>query len=218
MKLFLNEKLGEISLTIDRSEGSHHVLMLAHGAGAAMDHPFMNQLAHAICSRAVNVVRFNFPYIEKGRKATGSQKDALFTWKHVISKCEELFPNESLFLSGKSYGGRMASHFLSEATDQSIRGIIYFGFPLHAPGKDTKDRALHLSSIQLPQLFIQGTKDKLANIDLMKEVIADLKDVQLELVEDGDHSFKVPKKSGVSQETIMTNIATATSKWIYQMA
>lgn len=218
MKLFINEKLGEISLKIDRAEATTRVLVIAHGAGAGMMHPFLSGLAAELILGGTTCVRFNFPYMEQGRKAPGSQKDALFTWKAVTQKVAALFPKADLFLSGKSYGGRMASHLVAEDTEMKPKGIIYFGFPLHAPGKDSKDRASHLPTIEVPQLFLQGSKDKLANIDLISEVTRELELAHLETIIDADHSFNVPKKVGITQEEMLSKLAQKASQWMDHIA
>ena len=213
MELFIDDKLGKISYQIEKSGTSDPILILAHGAGAGMDHPFMKHLSSEISKRGINVVRFNFPYIEQSRKAPGSPKHAIKTWEQIIARIKEEHKNIPLFISGKSYGGRMASHLLAAQPELKVRGIIYFGFPLHAPGRDSKERASHLTSVQIPQLFIQGTKDKLANFEMINEVVDTLASAKIHKIESGDHSFKVPKSIG-NQETLIAEIAEESVKWI----
>ncbi len=207
MEVFLNDTLGKTSLEITESKAPRGLIILSHGAGAGMHHPFMVNLANEISAKDFHSARFNFPYMEEGRKSPGSPKKNIETWDLVINHIHSLHPDLPIFLSGKSYGGRMASHLIAEKEFDYVKGIIYFGFPLHAPGKDSKDRANHLGDISVPQLFLQGTKDKLANIVLMREVLTDLKKGKLVEIEDADHSFNVPKKLGISKEEMINQLA-----------
>ena len=213
MEVYLNEQLGKVTYEIDDTPTSSAVLILAHGAGAGMHHPFLNTLAKQICDEGVSVVRFNFPYMEKGRKAPGSPKDAILCWEKIILETKKLFHDKDLFISGKSYGGRMASHLLAVNHDLKVSGIIYYGFPLHAPGRDSTERAAHLGVIEVPQLFIQGNKDKLANIQLMRKVTTELQLASMIEMENGDHSFKTPK-SFASQEETMRKLSKISIEWI----
>ncbi|MEP0985008.1 alpha/beta family hydrolase [Ekhidna sp.] len=214
MELFLNDKLGKITFEIDQVSEPEAVLIIAHGAGAGMHHPFMSNLAVRIVNEGISTIRFNFPYMEQGRKSPGSPKANIETWSMVLNHVAGIYPSLPLFLSGKSYGGRMASHLIAENSIEEVKGIIYYGFPLHAPGRDSTDRASHLTHITVPQMFIQGTKDKLANLELMKEVTSSLKDAQLEIIEEGDHSFNVPKRSGKTKDEILDLLAIKSATWI----
>ncbi|MEP1093921.1 MAG: alpha/beta family hydrolase [Cyclobacteriaceae bacterium] len=207
MELTLNEDLGSITVEFHEASNPIGVAIIAHGAGAGMHHPFMVDISNEISSMGFHTVRFNFPYMEEGRKSPGSPKKNIETWRLVIKHINDKYPKLPIFLSGKSYGGRMASHLLAESKIDCVKGIFYLGFPLHAPGKDSKDRANHLDEIQVPQLFLQGTKDKLANIDLMREVVGDLRKGTLIEIESADHSFNVPKKLGISKQEIIKSLA-----------
>lgn len=186
-------------------------LILAHGAGAPMRHPFMNMLSEKLNGLNVSTLRFNFPYIDAGRKSPGSPKPNVAAWAAVLSYAM----NKStvpVFMSGKSYGGRMGSHLLAEESPgDKVSGILYFGFPLHAPGRDSKDRAAHLDQIPAPQLFVQGTRDALANYQLIGEVVDALPQADLCTIEGADHSFKV---SGTKPYQILDQIARETKNWI----
>ncbi|MEQ6168836.1 alpha/beta family hydrolase [Ekhidna sp. MALMAid0563] len=214
MELFLNDKLGKISVEIDRASRPQAVLIIAHGAGAGMHHPFMSTLARGIADEDIHAVRFNFPYMEQGRRSPGSPKANIETWRLIVEHIATIYEGLDIFISGKSYGGRMASHLMAETANDKVKGIIYYGFPLHAPGRDSKDRADHLSEVKVPQLFLQGSKDKLANIDMMDQVIGELSKVELEVIQDGDHSFNVPKKSGKTKEEVMDFLIKKSAKWI----
>ncbi len=186
------------------------LIILSHGAGAPMTHSFMESLSEALVQQNLSVLRFNFPYIDQGRKSPGSPKANINAWRAVAEW--SLNQNDvPILLSGKSYGGRMASHLLAEHSFDQVKGIIYFGFPLHAPGRDSKDRAAHLPNIQVPQLFLQGTKDALANSSLMKEVVNELPKSTLVEFENSDHSFKT---KGKKIEEVITQLAEETNRWI----
>ena len=214
-KLLLNEKLGAISYEIKEQGVSAYTLILAHGAGAGMHHPFMQDLAERISGMDGRVILFNLPYMEQGRSSPGSPKPNIETIGQLVDFAMANFPDEPVLLSGKSYGGRMSSHWVAEHPDSKVAGLVYFGFPLHAPGRDSKDRAAHIYDIPIPQLFIQGTNDKLANFGMINEVAAAAQHAKLHEIPHGDHSFKVPKRiSNMSAADVMDNIATAANSWI----
>lgn len=218
MLVDLSEELGSVSLEIDESKDANSVLIIAHGAGAGMHHPFMVSLASEISKNNLHAVRFNFPYKEAGKKSTGSPKKNIEAWKLIAEYIHAEYPNLPVFLSGKSYGGRMASHVVVENDLPFVKGIVYFGFPLHAPGRDSKDRAQHVSSINQPQLFLQGTKDKLANIDLMREVVKESQNGEMIVLEDADHSFNVPKRTGLTKDDMIGKLAELTIEFTRKMS
>jgi len=206
-------KENSINYKIDTAQKPIATIILAHGAGAGMDHPFLDKLAFKLSENGITTIRFNFPYIDAGRKSPGSPKKNVETWNAVL----EYFSaknNSPLFISGKSYGGRMASHLVAETPTLSVKGIVYFGFPLHAPGKASKDRAAHLSKISVPQLFLQGENDKLADINLMDEVIQELPKANIHKFPFADHSFKTPKSAGISYDQMIQQLAEKTFDWI----
>jgi predicted alpha/beta-hydrolase family hydrolase len=190
------------------------VMVLAHGAGAGMEHSFMTAMAERMAARQITTIRFNFPYMEAGRKFPGSPQTNIKAWEEILKKVSGEYPDLPLFMAGKSYGGRMGSHLLSRERELPVKGIIYLGFPLHAPGKDSKDRAAHMTDIQVPQLFLQGTRDKLANIGMMREVVGVLPDATLVEIEEGDHSFKVPKAAGIAQDSVYDDLSEKMANWM----
>lgn len=217
-KLKISEKAGEISCKIDLPENPVYLLMLAHGAGAGMDHSFLQQLALAFVKKNVAVVRFNFPYKENGKKLPGAPQPNVTTIHQISKWCQSHYPQLSLFLSGKSYGGRISSHFIAENEKYPAKGLIYFGFPLHAPGKPDKKRADHLYQIKIPQLFLQGTNDSLAEIQLIREVTDSLSDSKLITYENADHSFKVAKKfNGKPEAEMIESLADAANQWVLKI-
>lgn len=207
MEHFLNEALGSVDVEIHEASNPKGTIIIGHGAGAGMHHPFMVELANEISTDEFHAIRFNFPYMQEGRKSPGSPKKNIETWSLITQQIQNQYPKLPIFLSGKSYGGRMASHLLAEKDVSNVNGIVYFGFPLHAPGKDSIDRANHLSDIKVPQLFLQGTKDKLANTELINEVAGNLKSATIINIDDADHSFNVPKKLGISKKDMISNLA-----------
>lgn len=199
-----------IECLLDEPDQTKSLIVLAHGAGAGMDHAFLSQLAGELNHFNLACLRFNFPYMQANRKSPGSPKPNIAAWNTVTQYALSHF-NYPLFLAGKSYGGRMASHLLAENAFSQVKGVVYFGFPLHAPGRDAKDRAAHLDRISVPQLFLQGTKDSLANEQLISEVCSDLQNAQLKRIEDGDHSFKV---KGMNHSEVIQTLALHTSNWV----
>ena len=216
-RLKIDDKIGEISYLSSSPSSATHTLILAHGAGAGMEHSFMNHVANALAENNIRVIRFNFPYKERGRKMPGSPKEAILAYKVFIQNMLERFPSEPMIVSGKSYGGRMASHVMTENPQLPISGIVYFGFPLHAPGKPSLSRADHLSEIDIPQLFLQGTNDALANIDLIEKVVKNQKKGELIKFEEADHSFKTPKAPSQSTADVFLDLITNTVEWISRL-
>lgn len=208
--------IGETSICIDEPQQVSWNLLLAHGAGADMNHSFLSDLSEALSEQGFRVIRFNFPYKEQGKKLPGSPKEAVRSYQEMVRYASQTFPDQSLYISGKSYGGRMASHLLAEtdSADFLVKGIIYFGFPLHPPGKPGVKRANHLSGIHQPQLFLQGDRDKLADLSLILEVTTPLQNTAVITIEGADHAFKVPKACGKSQQEIIHLLATKSVDWV----
>ncbi|MFW5760558.1 MAG: alpha/beta family hydrolase [Cyclobacteriaceae bacterium] len=214
-KLKISELYGEVSCEVSHTPSAKYILMLAHGAGAGMDHSFLQKISQALTELHAVVVRFNFPYKEQGKKFPGSVKPNIMTIRSLSIWCGENYPNLPLFLAGKSYGGRMISHFIAEDKQNDVRGLIYFGFPLHAAGKPDTKRADHLHKIKIPQLFLQGTNDALADFELIRKVTANLPLATLIPITNADHSFKIPKKEkGKSPDEVIDYLAGLAIKWI----
>ena len=191
------------------------MLVLAHGAGAGMTHAFMEALAGLMNDRGIGVIRFNFPYTEQGKRAPNSQPILLDTARAVVEFARKTYPEASLFYGGKSMGGRMGSIAASKQLIPGIRGLAFFGFPLHAPGRDSVDRAKHLAGINVPMLFHQGTRDKLANIEMITSVCESLgSHATLFIYEGADHSFNTRKKDPHTKDEVMEQIADNTARWM----
>lgn len=169
-------------------------IVLAHGAGAGMDHIFMETLATRLAENDIATLRYNFPFAENKKGRPDSPAVAHQAIKAAIAKGLELFPKIPMFVAGKSFGGRMSSQLLSEEHDDNVKGLIFYGFPLHQPGKPSTERAAHLKKVKAPMLFLQGTKDALATWDMIKALCKSLKKAKLVKLEGADHSFKAGKK------------------------
>jgi predicted alpha/beta-hydrolase family hydrolase len=199
---------GKVSAICIAPETSKCIITLAHGAGAGMNHSFMETLANALAETNIATLRFNFPFAENKKGRPDSPAVAHQTIEAAINKAQELYPALPLFAAGKSFGGRMTSQYLSAHHDTKVKGIIFYGFPLHPAGKPSIDRAEHLKEVKVPMLFLQGTKDTLATWDLIESVCSSLKKAKLVKLEGADHSFKAGKKD------IMSLLVNATNEWI----
>ena len=187
------------------------IISLAHGAGAGMNHPFMVALAKSLAEKDIATLRFNFPFTENKKGRPDVPAVAHKTIEAAIAKAEKLLPSRPLFMAGKSFGGRMSSQYLSAHPGTSVKGIIFYGFPLHAAGKLSTDRAEHLKSVKVPMLFLQGTRDTLATWDLIKSICSTLPKAKLVKIEGADHSFKAGK---INTMEILTK---ATNDWIEKL-
>lgn len=194
----ISSTLGKVSSLSIIPDKATSLLVLAHGAGAGMNHAFMEELANALAERNIATLRYNFPYMEAGKKRPDSPAvahqavDAAL--KYALKQTKNKIP---VFLSGKSFGGRMSSQYLSEHGDAEVSGIIFFGFPLHAPGDPGIDRAEHLKKIKHPMLFLSGTRDEFARLDLLQKVCKKLPTTTLIKIENANHGFKAPGKKDV---------------------
>jgi predicted alpha/beta-hydrolase family hydrolase len=205
---------GNVSAITYEPPDAKAILVLAHGAGAGMNHPFMESLASKLAGKSIAVFRYNFPYIENKRRSPDVPNILMSAVKSAALKASELY-SLHVFAGGKSLGGRMTSNAASKNMLLGIKGIIFFGFPLHAPGKPSSDRAEHLYSVNSPMLFIQGTRDKLADLSLLNPVIKKIGDkASLHIIDGADHSFHVSKSSGRNDEEALDEIADAAGEWI----
>lgn len=213
LKINISKELGSVSALLLLPKEATSLLVLSHGAGAGMEHAFMEMLSQELAKQGVGTLRFNFLYMEKGSGAPDRPKKAHPAIQAAIKKALKYTDGLTLLAGGKSFGGRMTSQVAVEGGLEEVKGIVYFGFPLHAPGRQSMDRADHLSDIKIPQLFLQGTRDTLANFDLMKKVCRKLKLGKLIKIEGGDHSFKTLKRSGITHEEAVELLAKETAKF-----
>jgi uncharacterized protein len=204
----VSETIGKVSLLTFSPKEMKSILVLAHGAGAGMTHPFMENLAVGLAGLSIGTVRYNFPYMEKQSKRPDVPAVAEKTVGAVLANTKEVFSGIPIFLGGKSFGGRMSSQFVANKNPSGVNGIVFYGFPLHAPGKADIQRASHLKSINIPMLFLQGTNDALASLTLIEKVCEELPSATLVKFEGADHSFKIKKADA------MNDLILNTSKWI----
>ena len=204
----VSSAIGIVSAKCFVPDSPQCMIVLAHGAGAGMDHIFMDTLATRLAEENFATFRFNFPFIENKKGRPDSPAVAHETIKAAITKAHELFPDLPLLVSGKSFGGRMSSQYLATHDDEVVKGIIFYGFPLHQAGNPSTDRADHLKQVKVPMLFLQGTKDTLATWELIEQVCKPLKKATLVKLEGADHSFKAGKTD------TMSILVDATKQWI----
>ncbi len=207
VSLRVSESIGSVSGEFITSDDMEFLYVFAHGAGAGMNHPFMRRLSEELASQKIGTFRFNFPYMEKGGKRPDVAAVAEKTVIRAIEHAHQAFPGTPLFAGGKSFGGRMTSQALTKTADAPARGVVFVGFPLHAPGKQGIERASHLKNVVVPMLFLQGTRDALADIKLMEEVCGDLPLATLQKFEGADHSFKAGKQD------LIPGLASAIREW-----
>ncbi len=207
---------GSVSALLVRPPEASALLVLGHGAGAGMRHVFMEEMAGLLAERGVSTFRYQFPYMEAGRRYPNPQRILTATVRRAVEAAHQAAPDLPLFAGGKSMGGRMTSLAAADAPPAGVRGIAFLGFPLHGIGKPPGiERSEHLHQVELPLLFVQGTRDRLANLDFLCPVVERLGSrATLHVVDGGDHSFKVLKRSGRTQEEVMAEVADAVAGWI----
>jgi predicted alpha/beta-hydrolase family hydrolase len=189
--------------------------VMAHGAGAGMNHPFMSAVASGLAERGIATLRYQFLYMEQGSKRPDAPAVAHAAVRAAVTEAARLLPHLPLFAGGKSFGGRMTSQAQSASPLPGVRGLIFLGFPLHPPGKPSEDRAKHLSDVQIPMLFLQGSRDEFANLDLLQPLIQRHgRRSTLKLFEDADHSFHVPARTGRKDAEVRREMLDATVAWI----
>jgi hypothetical protein len=189
--------------------------VMAHGAGVGMRHKFMADVARGLAERGIATLRYQFPYMEKGGKRPDPPKVAHAAVRAAVAKAAELSPHLPLFAGGKSFGGRMTSQAQAKSPLPNVYGLAFLGFPLHPPGAPGDERADHLSQVNVPMLFLQGTRDDFADLAYLKALVERLGSrATLKLFEDADHSFHVPAKSGRKDAEIMAEMLDSLSDWI----
>ncbi|MDR3416148.1 MAG: dienelactone hydrolase family protein [Nevskia sp.] len=190
-------------------------LVLAHGAGAGMNHPFMAAAAAGLAQRGIASLRYQFPYMERGSKRPDAPALAQATVRAAVGEATRHLPKLALFAAGKSFGGRMSSQAQAAAELPGVRGLVFFGFPLHAPGQPGSARGEHLFQVKVPMLFLQGTRDEFAGLDLLRGLVGRLgQRAHLELLEHANHSFHVPARSGRTDAQVMAQALDSAAQWI----
>jgi len=208
---------GSVSALLDAPANAQACYVFAHGAGAGMHHAFMAAMAEDLAARRVATLRFQFPFMEQGSKRPDTPKVAHAAVRAAVSMAATQMPGVPLYAGGKSFGARMTSQAQAIEPLPDVRGLVFVGFPLHPAGKPSVERAAHLSDVKLPLLFLQGTRDTLANLDLVRETTATLRKTATLLVVDGaDHSFHVLVRSGSTDEKVREELCDSIAVWMKQ--
>lgn len=204
-----------VSALYRKAPNASALLVLAHGAGAGMSHPFMEAMADLLAGSGVSTLRFQFPYMEAGSRRPDRPATAHAAVRAAVRRASRLAPALPLFAGGKSFGGRMVSQAQALAPLPHVRGLVFLGFPLHPPDKPSLERAAHLGDVHVPQLFIQGTRDALAEAGRLRGVVKRLgKRARLWPVKGADHSFGVLVRSGRTHEEVLREMAGVVAAWI----
>lgn len=209
----------EVSAVLLMPAAARHLLVLAHGAGAGMNHPFMEKLARELAAVNVATLRYQFPYMEERRRVPDAPGVLTATVVAAVRAAADAAPNLPLFAGGKSMGGRMTSQAAAQGLLEALKGLVFFGFPLHPPKRPGTKRAEHLAEVKIPMLFLQGTRDTLADLNLLRPVCAELGSrATLLIIETADHSFRVLKSSGKSDAEVLRELAETEASWAEQIA
>jgi uncharacterized protein len=193
--------------------------VLAHGAGAGMTHPFMGAVAQGLAARGIATLRFQFPYMERGSRRPDTPRVAHAAVRAAVVEAAQRLPGLPLFAGGKSFGGRMTSQAQAASPLPGVRGLVFLGFPLHPAGKPSDERAAHLFDVRIPMLFLQGSRDELASLELLEPVIATLgAKATLAVFADADHSFHVPARSGRKDAQVLDEVLDAFAGWLARHA
>lgn len=210
----LGTSAGDVSLVVDGPARPDELVVLGHGAGASLDSQFMDFFAERLTDERRAVARFNFAYMEHGRKSPDRQEVSEKTYVEVLDHLRSWLQPQRLLAGGKSYGGRIASHIVAAGTPAD--GLIFLGYPLHPPGRPDRIRDAHLYEIDAPMLFVEGTRDPFCPLPTLEKVIANLRSpAELVVIDDGDHSLKVRKSSGRETETAWAEAARAIEAWLH---
>ncbi|HSY83952.1 MAG TPA: alpha/beta family hydrolase [Gemmatimonadaceae bacterium] len=197
-----------------RPPNAHRMLTLAHGAGAGMRHPFMEKLAALLASVGVATLRYEFPYMEQ-RKSRQDAPPVLHERAAAAAEvARQAAPELPLLAGGKSFGGRMTSQAVAEGVLTDVKGIVFFGFPLHPPNRPGTSRADHLAKVSVPMLFLQGTRDEFAPLDLLRPIGESLGSrATLHVIDGADHGFHVLKRSGRTDDDVLRELAQTVASW-----
>ncbi len=203
-----------VSALMLRPDDARLVYVLGHGAGGGMRHPFMESVATGLYDRGVATLRYQFPYIEAGRKSPDPPHVLEETVRSALATATKKAGNLPIIAGGKSMGGRITSQVAAKHNPEQLKGIVLLGFPLHAPKRPSDQRAAHLFDVKVPMLFLQGTRDDLTNLTLLRPIIEKLgKRATLHIIDGGNHSFKVPKRTGRTEKEVMDELLDAIDQW-----
>jgi uncharacterized protein len=215
LRLHVGDGVGDVSGILLRPEDAWALYVLAHGAGAGMRHRFMERIAHALAARGVATLRYQFPYVEAGGRRPDPPGELEATVRSAVARARELAPGLALVAGGKSMGGRMTSNAAARRPLEGVRGLVFLGFPLHPAKRPGTARAEHLRQVQVPMLFLQGTRDDLADLGLVTGVCGGLGELAtLHVVDGADHAFSVLKRSGRTDAEVLDELADTTADWV----
>jgi len=204
-----------VSALLDVPAKARAAYVLAHGAGAGMNHPFMAAVAAELAERGIATLRYQFPYMEQGGRRPDPPAVAHRTIRAAVAQAQRRLPKLPMFAGGKSFGGRMTSQAQGLAPMDGVRGLVFLGFPLHPAKRPSSERAAHLSGVNIPMLFLQGTRDALAELDQLEPVCKALgRRATLKLFADADHSFHVPARTGRKDADVRAQVLDAMAAWI----
>jgi predicted alpha/beta-hydrolase family hydrolase len=196
-------------------DGARACYVMAHGAGAGMTHPFMTAFAADLAARSIATLRYQFPYMEKGSRRPDAPKVAHAAVRAAVAEAARRLPELALYAGGRSFGGRMTSQTQAASPLPRVRGLAFLAFPLHPAGEPTDARGEHLADVQIPMLFVQGTRDELAHLPLLEALVARLGSrATLERLADADHSFHAPARTGRRDADVRAQAAEALARWI----
>jgi predicted alpha/beta-hydrolase family hydrolase len=203
-----------VSALLLRPEDARLLYVFGHGAGAGMQHRFMDAASVHLAEQGIASLRYQFPYMEAGSRRPDNRGTLLATVRAAVAAAAKAAPDLPLLAGGKSMGGRMTSLAAAEAPLPDLRGLVFFGFPLHPAGRPSIERADHLAKVGVPMLFLQGDRDKLAELDLLGPICARLADrATLHVVPGADHSFHMLKRSGRTDDEVLDELARTVAEW-----
>jgi hypothetical protein len=217
-----------ISIAVDETQQVSGLLLVppdasacyvfAHGAGAGMAHSFMAASAKGLAERGIATLRYQFPFMERASKRPDPPKVAHAAVRAAVAYASMVLPHLALFAGGKSFGGRMTSQAQADSPMAGVRGLAFLGFPLHPTGTPSDERGKHLADVRVPMLFLQGTRDELADRGLLEALVTRLgRDSRLQLFEEADHSFHVPARTGRKDAEVLASVLDALARWIGEL-
>jgi uncharacterized protein len=213
LKFLATPEKGAVSALLVRPAGASHLLVLGHGASTTMRHATLHSIAERLADAGIATFRYNFPYAENG-KARDSQTTCTQTVRSAVAAARKAVKGLPLLAGGHSFGGRMTSTAASETPLEAVSGLVFFSFPLHQPGKPDTKRADHLATVTVPMLFLSGTRDDLAEMELLRPVCERLgRRATLHAVDTADHGYKVLKRSRASEEDVFVEMARVVREW-----
>jgi uncharacterized protein len=217
MKFLATAEKGEVSALLLLPAEANCLLVLGHGASTNMRHATLQTISERMAEVGIATFRYNFPYMEQGR-SRDSQEVCTATVRSAVAAAQKAVPGFLLLAGGHSFGGRMTSNAASESPLPGVHGLIFFAFPLHQPGKPDTKRAEHLSSVTVPMLFLSGTRDELADRELLESVCKKLgKHATLHLLDTANHGYRILKRSRKSEEDVFVEMARIAREWISRL-